>query len=64
MAEARLNTELTDWTPPAYMEGQEDVIWDDWRALAGACEEHGVETLFRSDHYLSVEGRGDRGAYS
>jgi F420-dependent oxidoreductase-like protein len=44
------------------IEGQEDVTWDDWRALAGACEEHGVETLFRSDHYLSVEGRGDRGS--
>jgi F420-dependent oxidoreductase-like protein len=39
------------------IEGQEDVTWDDWRALAGACEEHGVEALFRSDHYLSVEGR-------
>jgi F420-dependent oxidoreductase-like protein len=44
------------------IEGQEDVTWDDWRAIAGACEEHGVETLFRSDHYLSVEGRGDRGS--
>jgi F420-dependent oxidoreductase-like protein len=44
------------------IEGQEDVTWDDWRALAGACEEHGVEALFRSDHYLSVEGRGERGS--
>jgi alkanesulfonate monooxygenase SsuD/methylene tetrahydromethanopterin reductase-like flavin-dependent oxidoreductase (luciferase family) len=44
------------------IEGQEDVSWDDWRALAGACEEHGVETLFRSDHYLSVEGRRERGS--
>jgi F420-dependent oxidoreductase-like protein len=42
------------------IEGQEDVTWEDWRALARACEEHGVETLFRSDHYLSVEGRGER----
>ena len=40
------------------IEGQEDVTWDDWRALAGACEEHGIEALFRSDHYLSVDGRG------
>jgi F420-dependent oxidoreductase-like protein len=44
------------------IEGQEDVTWDDWLALAGACEEHGVEALFRSDHYLSVEGRGERGS--
>src|SRR5262245_33095641 len=33
------------------IEGQEDVTWEDWRALAGACEEHGVDGLFRSDHY-------------
>src|SRR5918997_606132 len=44
------------------IEGQEDVTWDDWRAPAGACEQHGVETLFRSDHYLSVFGRGERGS--
>jgi alkanesulfonate monooxygenase SsuD/methylene tetrahydromethanopterin reductase-like flavin-dependent oxidoreductase (luciferase family) len=44
------------------IEGQEDVTWDDWLALAGACEEHGVETLFRSDHYLSVEGKTARGS--
>jgi alkanesulfonate monooxygenase SsuD/methylene tetrahydromethanopterin reductase-like flavin-dependent oxidoreductase (luciferase family) len=44
------------------IEGQEDVTWDDWRALATACEEHGVETLFRSDHYLSVFGIGGRGS--
>jgi F420-dependent oxidoreductase-like protein len=35
------------------IEGQEGVTWQDWCALAGACEEHGVETLFRSDHYIS-----------
>jgi F420-dependent oxidoreductase-like protein len=44
------------------IEGQEDVTWDQWRALAGACEEHGVEALFRSDHYLSVEGKAERGS--
>ena len=44
------------------IEGQEDVTWQDWLALARACEEHGVEALFRSDHYLSVEGRGERGS--
>jgi F420-dependent oxidoreductase-like protein len=40
------------------IEGQEDVTWEQWLALALACEEHGIEALFRSDHYLSV--RGDR----
>ncbi len=35
------------------IEGQEGVTWQDWCALAAACEEHGVETLFRSDHYIS-----------
>jgi alkanesulfonate monooxygenase SsuD/methylene tetrahydromethanopterin reductase-like flavin-dependent oxidoreductase (luciferase family) len=44
------------------IEGQEDVTWDDWQALAGACEAHGIETLFRSDHYLSVFGRRERGS--
>jgi alkanesulfonate monooxygenase SsuD/methylene tetrahydromethanopterin reductase-like flavin-dependent oxidoreductase (luciferase family) len=44
------------------IEGQEDVTWEDWQALAGACEQHGVESLFRSDHYLSVFGRSERGS--
>jgi F420-dependent oxidoreductase-like protein len=44
------------------IEGQEDVTWDQWRALADACEEHGVPALFRSDHYLSVEGKAERGS--
>jgi alkanesulfonate monooxygenase SsuD/methylene tetrahydromethanopterin reductase-like flavin-dependent oxidoreductase (luciferase family) len=35
------------------IEGQEGVTWDDWVALASACEEHGVAALFRSDHYIS-----------
>src|SRR5215204_2907518 len=35
------------------IEGQEGVTWDDWVALASACEEHGIEALFRSDHYVS-----------
>jgi alkanesulfonate monooxygenase SsuD/methylene tetrahydromethanopterin reductase-like flavin-dependent oxidoreductase (luciferase family) len=35
------------------VEGQEGVSWEDWLALAQACEEHGVEAMFRSDHYLS-----------
>jgi len=44
------------------IEGQEDVGWDDWIALARACERLGFEALFRSDHYGSVEGVGTRGS--
>lgn len=44
------------------VEGQEDVTWEDWLALAAACEEHGVRTMFRSDHYLSVDDRRERGS--
>lgn len=44
------------------VEGQEDVTWEDWLALAGACEEHGVGTMLRSDHYLSVDDRRERGS--
>jgi alkanesulfonate monooxygenase SsuD/methylene tetrahydromethanopterin reductase-like flavin-dependent oxidoreductase (luciferase family) len=36
------------------IEGQEGVSWEQWRALAHACEESGIEALFRSDHYQSV----------
>jgi len=35
------------------IEGQEGVSWPQWCALADACEEHDIETLFRSDHYIS-----------
>lgn len=35
------------------IEGQEGVTWEHWVALASACEEHGIEALFRSDHYVS-----------
>jgi alkanesulfonate monooxygenase SsuD/methylene tetrahydromethanopterin reductase-like flavin-dependent oxidoreductase (luciferase family) len=35
------------------VEGQEGPSWDEWLALADACEQHGLEALFRSDHYLS-----------
>jgi F420-dependent oxidoreductase-like protein len=44
------------------IEGQEGVSWEQWKALAAACDEYGYEALFRSDHYLSVMGRGDRGS--
>jgi len=33
------------------IEGQENVAWPERVALAHACEEHGVDGLFRSDHY-------------
>lgn len=35
------------------VEGQEGVTWEQWLALANACEEAGLDALFRSDHYLS-----------
>jgi F420-dependent oxidoreductase-like protein len=44
------------------IEGQEDVTWEDWVALADACERSGVEALFRSDHYLSVGGVAENGS--
>jgi F420-dependent oxidoreductase-like protein len=42
------------------IEGQEDVTWADWVAIAEACERSGVGTLFRSDHYYSVVDRAER----
>ena len=42
------------------IEGQESVSWEDWVALARACEESPMDALFRSDHYLSVMGKTDR----
>jgi hypothetical protein len=44
------------------IEGQEGVTWDEWLALADACEDAGLEGLFRSDHYTSVFGALDRGS--
>src|SRR3954454_13128053 len=44
------------------IEGQEDVTWDDWVALAQTAERSGFDALFRSDHYLSVQGRTERGS--
>jgi F420-dependent oxidoreductase-like protein len=44
------------------IEGQEDVTWEDWVALAQACERNGFEALFRSDHYISVDDFRDRGS--
>jgi F420-dependent oxidoreductase-like protein len=44
------------------IEGQEGVSWADWVRLAQACDRLGFEALFRSDHYLSVDGHGERGS--
>jgi F420-dependent oxidoreductase-like protein len=38
------------------IEGQEGVSWQQWCALARACEEHSIPTLFRSDHYMNLDG--------
>jgi F420-dependent oxidoreductase-like protein len=38
------------------IEGQEGVTWPQWLALAEACEEHAIPALFRSDHYLNLDG--------
>jgi F420-dependent oxidoreductase-like protein len=45
------------------IEGQEGVTWPHWLALADACEKHAIPALFRSDHYLNLDGRHpERGA--
>jgi F420-dependent oxidoreductase-like protein len=44
------------------IEGQEGVSWEQWVALAHACEENGVEALFRSDHYLGFHAADANGS--
>ena len=45
------------------IEGQEGVSWAQWLALARTCERHGISTLFRSDHYMNLDGQHpERGA--
>jgi F420-dependent oxidoreductase-like protein len=39
------------------IEGQEDVSWPQWLDLAQACERHGIPALFRSDHYMNLDGQ-------
>jgi F420-dependent oxidoreductase-like protein len=39
------------------IEGQEGVTWPEWVALARACEQHEIPALFRSDHYLNLDGQ-------
>src|SRR4051812_5393279 len=38
------------------VEGQEGVTWEQWLALARACEDAGLEAIFRSDHYSGFHG--------
>lgn len=38
------------------IEGQEGVTWSQWVALARACEDAGLDGLFRSDHYSGLVG--------
>lgn len=45
------------------IEGQEGVTWPQWVALARACEENGIPALFRSDHYMNLDGQNpERGS--
>jgi F420-dependent oxidoreductase-like protein len=44
------------------IEGQEGVTWEQWKALAGACENGGFEGLFRSDHYGTLMAEQQRGS--
>lgn len=44
------------------IEGQEDVTWAQWLALARGVEQAGLEGLFRSDHYQSVQARTELGS--
>jgi F420-dependent oxidoreductase-like protein len=36
------------------IEGQQGVSWEQWTVLARACEDEGLEGLFRSDHYRAI----------
>src|SRR5262245_38453615 len=36
------------------IEGQDGVTWHDWMQLARLTEEHGLDGLFRSDHYTAI----------
>ncbi len=44
------------------IESQEGVSWSQWRAIAAAAEEHGLQGLYGSDHYLSELPGSDRDA--
>jgi F420-dependent oxidoreductase-like protein len=44
------------------IEGQEGLTWERWRAIMRRTEELGYESLWRSDHFVSLMGRPDRDA--
>ncbi len=44
------------------IEGQEGLTWERWRAIMRRTEELGFESLWRSDHYVSLAGRSERDA--
>ncbi|HEY4824783.1 MAG TPA: LLM class flavin-dependent oxidoreductase, partial [Solirubrobacteraceae bacterium] len=39
------------------IEGQEGVSWPQWLALARACERYQIPALYRSDHYMNLDGQ-------
>ena len=43
------------------IEGEDQVAWEEWVALARAAEAAGIEGLFTADHYLPIP-RTTRGA--
>jgi alkanesulfonate monooxygenase SsuD/methylene tetrahydromethanopterin reductase-like flavin-dependent oxidoreductase (luciferase family) len=43
------------------IEGQDEVSWEQWVAIARAVEAAGLDGLFRSDHYLGLRRRGPVG---
>src|SRR5262245_17229072 len=43
------------------IEGQEGLTWDAWRRIGARVEELGYESLWRSDHFMSLFG-GEREA--
>jgi F420-dependent oxidoreductase-like protein len=44
------------------IEGQEGLTWERWRAIVRRTEELGYESLWRSDHFVSLMGRPERPA--
>jgi F420-dependent oxidoreductase-like protein len=44
------------------IEGQEGVTWEQWVVLAHACEDNGIEALFRSDHYIGFHAADTNGS--
>jgi F420-dependent oxidoreductase-like protein len=45
-----------------FVGGQEGVTWDQWRVIAQGCEDHGVDGLFTSDHYMPIVSDDDAGS--